>query len=153
MSSFPEHPGYTERREVAKKSLCRCCLMPSRRLCVCGASFMAAAAPKPLLPGCNRLACCFNKRGWFGGHEEERQRGEERERERERESHSSKLIQTPEVGEREREREREVGCPCPHSEQEYGTCSWEQWNLPLIPLINLYTVWQLAPGLIFTSSL
>ena len=106
MSSFPEHPGYTERREVAKKSLCRCCLMPSRRLCVCGASFMAAAAPKPLLPGCNRLACCFNKRGWFGGHEEERQRGEERERERERESHSSKLIQTPEVGERERERER-----------------------------------------------
>ncbi len=39
---------------------------------VCGAFFMAAAAPKLLLPGYNRLACCFNKRGWFGG-----RRGEE----------------------------------------------------------------------------
>lgn len=34
---------------------------------VCGASFMAAATPKLLLPGYNRLACCFNKRGRFLG--------------------------------------------------------------------------------------
>lgn len=28
---------------------------------------MAAVAPEPLLPGYNRLACCFNKRGRFWG--------------------------------------------------------------------------------------
>lgn len=42
----------------------------------CGASFMAAVAPEPLLPGYNRLACCFNKRGRFGGWKEERRRGD-----------------------------------------------------------------------------
>lgn len=65
----------------------------------------AAAAPKPLLPGYNRLVCCFNKRGRFwgvrrsdreekGGEKEKRERGG---RERERKRDSSKLIQTPEV--------------------------------------------------------
>lgn len=117
--------GYTERREVAKSlqsnafqtAVCA-------RVCVRGASFMAAAAPKPLLPG-NTLACCFNKRGWFGGHKEEWLRGG---REGERETDSSRLIQTSEVagdrGEREGGRGRDPGWPSlhPHSDLRAGSC-------------------------------
>lgn len=66
--SSPKHPD-TQSREVAKNP-------NAFQTSVRGASFTAAAAPKPLLPG-NILACCFNKRGWFGGHEEERRKGGE----------------------------------------------------------------------------
>lgn len=61
-----KHPGYTKQRGGQKPN--------AFQTSVRGASFTAAAAPKPLLPG-NILACCFNKRGWFGGHEEERRKG------------------------------------------------------------------------------
>lgn len=64
----PKHPGYTEQRGGQKPN--------AFQTSVRGASFTAAAAPKALLPG-NILACCFNKRGWFGGHEEERRKGGE----------------------------------------------------------------------------
>lgn len=66
--SSPKHPGYTEQRGGQKPN--------AFQTSVRGASFTAAAAPKPLLPG-NILACCFNKRGWCGGHEEERRKGGE----------------------------------------------------------------------------
>ena len=92
MSSFPEHPGYTERREVAKKSLCRCCLMPSRRLCVCvEPPLWLLRLPNPFYRAATDWRVVLIRGDGLGGM---RRSDREEKREREREKERDSLIQT-----------------------------------------------------------
>lgn len=111
--SFLKHPGYTERREVAKS---RCCLMPSRRLCV-EPPLCLLRLPNSFYRATTDWRVVLIRGDGFGGCEEERRRGEERLPH----PNSFKLLRSRQ----QRERERETW-----EQSRIMACSWEAVKPP-----------------------